>query len=88
MELFLFDPQQKPQIMPLRTGQLRFAPLPLQETQVVLAIIRLPVLSLFSGYLPYSGIILCFLPRDKKGKRTYDIYTFMKEAQSESLLRL
>jgi hypothetical protein len=38
MELFLFDPQQGPQIMPPRAGQLRFAPLPLQETQAFLFI--------------------------------------------------
>ena len=52
--------------MPPRTGQLRFALLPLQEIQVILAIIRLPVLSLFSGYPSYSGIILCPLSRDGK----------------------
>jgi hypothetical protein len=72
MALFLLDPQQGPQIKPPRAGQLRFAPLPLQETQVILAINRLPVLLLFSGYLQYSqsGIILCPLLKDKKEKRT------------------
>jgi hypothetical protein len=88
MELFLFDPQQGPQMIPLSAGQLRFAPLPLQETQFILAINQLPVLSLFSGYLSYSGIILCPLPRDKKEKRTGDSYMFGKDAQSAVLLRL
>jgi len=88
MELFLFDPQQRLQIMPPRVGHWRFALLLLQETQVILAINRLPVFSLFYGYLSYSGIILLPLPKDKKEKRTDESSTFMREAHSAVLLRL
>jgi hypothetical protein len=51
MALFLFDPQQGPQIMPPSVGQSRFAPLPLQETQAVLFINRLPPPLFFRKYI-------------------------------------